>query len=131
MAETQQAAPVSRRQNETRPFLVAAGSVLGALAAASCCILPLVLFGFGVTGAWIGTLTSLAPYQPIFVVITLGFLAGGFWMVYRQPRADCAEGSYCASPVSRRVVKSALWSASVMVAAAAAFPYVAPILFEG
>ena len=33
--------------------LVAAGGVIGALAASSCCILPLVLFGLGVSGAWI------------------------------------------------------------------------------
>jgi MerT mercuric transport protein len=45
-------------------MLTAAGGVLGALAAASCCILPLVLFGLGVSGAWIGTFTQLAPYQP-------------------------------------------------------------------
>jgi len=31
-----------------------------ALAAASCCILPPVLFGLGVSGAWIGTFTQLA-----------------------------------------------------------------------
>ena len=47
--------------------LVAAGGILGALAASSCCILPLVLFGLGVSGAWIGNLTWLAPYQPYFI----------------------------------------------------------------
>ena len=30
--------------------LIAAGGLLGALAASSCCILPLVLFGLGVSG---------------------------------------------------------------------------------
>lgn len=131
MAETQQGTSPSREKIDSRPPLVATGSVLGALAAASCCILMPVLFGLGATGAWIGTLTSLAPYQPAFLVITAGFLASGFWMVYRQPKADRAEGSYCARPVSRRIVKSALWSASVLVAAAAAFPYVAPVFLEG
>jgi mercuric ion transport protein len=55
--------------------LVAAGGVLGALAASSCCILPLVLFGLGVSGAWIGNLTRLAPYQPYFIVATAAALA--------------------------------------------------------
>ncbi len=131
MTETHEVASVARGQNETRPALAAAGGVLGALAASACCIIPLALFGLGATGAWIGTLTALAPYQPIFVVVTVGFLAGGFWMVYRKPRADCAEDAYCARPVSTRVVKSALWSATVLVAAAAAFPYVAPLLLDG
>ena len=31
------------------------------MAASSCCTLPLVLFGLGVSGAWIGNLTQLAP----------------------------------------------------------------------
>ena len=130
MTEAREAAQVAREQNETRPVLVAAGGVLGALAASSCCLLPLALFGLGASGAWIGTLSALMPYQPIFVVITAGFLVGGFWMVYRKPRADCAEGSYCARPVSTRIVKSALWSATVLVVAAAGFPYVAPLLLD-
>jgi mercuric ion transport protein len=41
--------------NRRRQNLMAAGGLLGALAASSCCILPLVLFGLGVSGAWIGS----------------------------------------------------------------------------
>ena len=33
--------------------LLAAGGVLGAVAASSCCLVPLLLFGLGVSGAWI------------------------------------------------------------------------------
>jgi len=51
--------------------LVAVGGLLGALAASSCCLLPLVLFGLGVSGAWIGNLTQLAPYQPFFIAATI------------------------------------------------------------
>ena len=124
-------AQVAREQKETRPAFVAAGGVLGAIVASSCCLLPLALFGLGATGAWIGALSSLAPYQPIFVVITVGFLVCGFWLVYRKPKIDGAEGSYCARPVvSPRIVKSALWGATVLVVAAAAFPYFAPLLLD-
>ncbi len=130
MTETHEAAQMARERAATRPALVAAGGVLGALAAASCCLLPLALFGLGVTGAWIGALSSLAPYQPIFVAISAGFLISGFWMVYRTPKADFAEGAYCARPVSARIVKSSLWSAAALVVAAAAFPYVAPLLLD-
>ena len=52
----------------------AAGGILGALAASSCCILPVVLFTLGISGAWIGNLTALAPYQPIFLAATAGCL---------------------------------------------------------
>ncbi len=41
--------------------LAAAGGLLGAFAAASCCVVPLVLFSLGATGAWNGALTALAP----------------------------------------------------------------------
>ncbi len=111
-----------------RQGLAVAGGVLGALASATCCIAPLVLFGLGVSGAWIGNLTALAPYQPIFLALTLGFLTAGFIMVYRRPRAASAEGSPCAGPVSRPIVKIALWSATGLTAAALAFPYVAPLM---
>ena len=113
-----------------RSGLLATGGVLGAIAASSCCILPLVFFSMGIGGAWMSNLTALAPYQPIFVAITLGFLGAGFWRVYRKPKAAecCAEESYCASPTSNRVLKMALWSATALVFAVLALPYVAPIL---
>jgi mercuric ion transport protein len=72
--------------------ILATGSVLGALAASSCCIVPLVLFALGVGGAWIGNLTAFAPYQPLFVTFTLGFLGAGFYLLYRRPKAVCGLG---------------------------------------
>jgi len=122
------AALSSGPSDEGRKTLVAAGGVLGAIAASSCCILPLVLFSLGAGGAWIGNLTALAPYQPIFVAITLGFLGYGYWLVYRKPKEACADGAACARPLPSRVVKLALWLATALVAAAIAFPYAAPIL---
>jgi mercuric ion transport protein len=111
--------------------LLASGSALGAIAMSSCCILPVALFSLGVTGAWIGNLAALYPYKAYFFVATAGFLATGFWKVYRKPKAaECAEGSYCASPASDRVVKTALWASTILVAAALAFPYAAPLFLD-
>ncbi|ROR32343.1 mercuric transporter MerT family protein [Inmirania thermothiophila] len=108
--------------------VAAAGSVLGAVAASSCCIVPLVLFSLGATGAWIGNLTALAPYQPYFVAATVLFLGLGFWRVYRRPA--CAGGG-CAPARRSPWVVGALWAATVLTAAALAFPYVAPLWLEG
>jgi mercuric ion transport protein len=105
----------------------AAGGILGALAASSCCILPLALFMLGISGAWIGNLTALAPYQPIFFAATAGCLGVGYYLVYRQPKAVCADGS-CTRPLSKRGVKAALWAATMLVLAAVAFDYLAPVL---
>ncbi len=101
---------------------------MGAIAASSCCVAPLVLFSLGVSGVWIGNLAALAPYQPIFVIITLGFLGYGYYLVYRKPKAAHAENQACARQSPRRTVKIALWVATVLVAAAMAFPYYAPLL---
>ena len=104
------------------------GGLFGALAASSCCVLPLVLFSLGIGGAWLGNLTALAPYQWIFVTITLAFLAAGFYLVYRRPAVACADGEACARPLPNRLIKIALWVATALVAAAMMFPFVAPAL---
>ena len=117
--------PISGR---LAPRLVVTGGLTGALAASSCCILPLLLFSLGTGGAWIGNLTALAPYQPIFIVFTLGLLGYGFWLVYRTPHAACQEADACARPLPNRFVKAGLWTATAIVAAALAFPYAAPVL---
>ena len=108
--------------------IVAAGGILAAVAASLCCIVPLLLFSLGVSGAWIGALTRLAPYQPIFVAVTLGCLGSGYWLVRRARRAACAEGAACSRPLPNRVVSIALVAATLLVAAAVAFDFLAPLI---
>ena len=108
--------------------LIAAGGILGAIAASTCCIVPLVLFSLGISGAWIGQLTALAPYQPIFIAITVGFLGYGYWLVYRKPKIACADGSACARPLPNRLVKTALWGATALVVLAFLWPFIVPLI---
>lgn len=115
-------------RSEKRQAWLATGGVLGALASSSCCIVPVVLFSLGASGAWLGQLSALSPYQPIFVAITLVFLAAGFRLAYRRPKGACDGSTACARPLSSRAVKAVLWAATLLVAAAIAFPYVAPAL---
>src|ERR1700745_3117444 len=89
-----------------RRRLIMAGGVLGALAASSCCILPMVLFGLGVSGAWIGNFTRLAPYQPCFIAVTLVFLGAGYRLVYRSSRLVCTDGTACTRPLPNQLVKA-------------------------
>jgi len=69
------------------------GAGLGAAVAASaCCTIPLALVSAGIGGAWIGSLTALAPYRWIFVTLAVGALAyAGYneWQLSRQPDCDC------------------------------------------
>jgi mercuric ion transport protein len=110
--------------------LVAAGGLLGALAASSCCILPLVLFSLGVSGAWIGNFTQLAPYQPYFIAATICFLGYGYWLVYRSSQLACVDGEACARALPNRLVKSGLILATLLVVAALAFDFFAPLFLD-
>ena len=116
---------------QRKKTLFASGSVLGALAMSSCCILPLVLFSLGITGAWIGNLAALYPYKMYFFLATAGFLAAGFYRTYRKPKAAaCQADGNCGTPISDRINKAMLWAATVLVLAALAFPYYAPVLLD-
>jgi len=116
-------------QDQSRTRWIAAGGLLGALTASSCCLLPLALFSLGISGAWIGNLTTLAPYKLYFAAATLALLGYGYYLVYVKPKAECADGA-CARPLPNRLVKSCLWIATMLVAAALAFDYVAPLLLK-
>src|SRR5260370_37158401 len=91
---------------QSQQRLMAAGSLAGALAASSCCILPLVLFSLGVSGAWIGNLTQLAPYQPFFIAATIACLGYGYWLLYLSSQVACAGVGACARTLSNRVAQS-------------------------
>lgn len=111
-----------------RRGLLASGSVIGALLASSCCILPLVLFSLGIGGAWMSNLTALEPYQPYFLGITLVMLGAGFYSVYARPGRACSTHGYCGTALADRVIKIALWGATGLAALALAWPYLVPRL---
>ena len=116
------AATASRQGADQTPRLLAVGGILGALGAASCCAIPFALFLAGVSGAWIGNLTALEPYQPIFAAASLGFIGYGAWRLRRKRELACADG-YCATPQSDRIAKIGLWTAATLVVLAVSFPY--------
>jgi mercuric ion transport protein len=125
---TSLARPQAERANAQRTQkLLAAGGIFGALAASSCCILPLALFGLGVSGAWIGHLTRLAPYQPYFIAGTAGCLGLGYWLRYRRRKRACGEGEVCRRPLPDRSVTIGLILATVLVAAVLALDLFAPL----
>ena len=110
--------------------ILALGGLIGALAASSCCILPVLLFSLGIGGAWIANFTRLAPYQPIFVATTVAFLGSGYWLVYRSGRRSCAGDRACARPLPNRLVMFVLVAATIIIIAAFAFDFVAPYLLS-
>ncbi len=112
-----------------RARLLAAGGILGAVLASSCCIVPLMLVMFGIGGAWVGNLTALEPYKPYFLGVTVMLLAAGFWHVYFKAKSVCEDGSYCARPSSNRITKSALWIATALALLSATVDFWAPFFY--
>ncbi len=117
---------LTENSENSRKGLIAAGGLIGAVLASTCCIAPLLLITLGVSGAWMGSLTVLAPYQGYFIAATLVFLGMGFWYVYWKPKQACEDESYCASPTSDRVIKIALWFATALVALALGVNFILP-----
>ena len=114
--------------SERKTKLVAIGGVLGAIAASTCCILPLLLFSLGISGAWIGNLTALSPFQPIFITIALGFLIYGYWLVYKKRKYASANGETCGRSLPNKLVNYGLWLATGLIAIALLWPFIVPLL---
>jgi len=107
--------------------IYATGGLIGAVLASTCGLGPFVLLLLGVSGAWVSYLTALAPYQPFFLVASLGFLAAGFWKVYGKTTGACQEGSSCAASQSDKLVKVVLWAATLLIVAAFSVETLGPL----
>lgn len=124
---TLKADPLKKQKSNLSTKTAAAFGIFGALAMASCCILPLVLFSLGATGVWIAQMGALYQYKWYFFAFAGGSLAYGFYKVYWRPPQNCRDVP-CARPVDQRFMKTSLWLATLIVATSLVFPYVTPYL---
>lgn len=102
-------------------------AALGALTLTSCCILPLVLVSFGVSGVFIAQMGALYAYKWLTFGVAAAFLGYGFYKAYRPVR--CADGS-CPRPVNRTAMRSVLWVATAVILIAMLFPYASPYILS-
>src|SRR5579883_1332353 len=111
--------PSNKSKNLTSMF--AAGSVFAAIIASFCCILPIVfaLTGFSILGAS----ALFDSWRPYLLGLTFGLLGLGFYLAYRPQKAQCAPGSACAMPATKRSGRLMLWLATVAVILFATFPF--------
>ena len=101
---------------------------LAAILASTCCLGPLVLVALGFSGAWIGNLTVLEPYRPVFIGAALVALFFAGKRVFR-PAAVCKPGEVCAIPQVRRTYKVLFRIVAALVLVALAFPYILPFFY--
>jgi mercuric ion transport protein len=120
---------LATKENGGKTGLFAAGGIIGAIGASACCLLPLVLIIFGVSGAWMANLRALEAYQPYFITLAIGALGYGFYQVYWKSKQACAEGAACARPmIPSYLVKIVLWTGAIIVVAVLTFSYWFPVV---
>ena len=125
--------PRERLPVRTGGWFAGLGTVagLGALAASSCCALPVALAGLGATGAVFGGLAMLASVRPFLLgAAALALLAGGA-LCFRRRAAACALSGPCASTQSSRRTAALLGRGSALVALAIVWePYLEPMVLR-
>lgn len=109
-----------------RGALYASG--IAAILASTCCLGPLVLLTLGVSGAWIGNLTALEPYRPLFVVAAVVALYFAYRQIFR-PAVACKPGEVCAVPQVRTTYKALFGLVAVLILIAVSFPFVVPLFY--
>jgi mercuric ion transport protein len=87
---------------------LANGGLAAALAASTCCILPLSMGALGIGGASLSTLAIFASYQTTFRVADILMIAAAFLLVYRRPRVMAGHAA-CAVAPSQGLTKTTLW----------------------
>jgi len=103
-------------------FLIA--GMLAALGSSACCVGPLVLLVLGISGSWIGSLTALEPYRPIFIGLTLLFLTGASHRLYLA-RQVCTP----ANPRTLKRQRVLFWIVTILSLGLIAIPWLAPLFY--
>ena len=100
--------------------LLVVGTVVAAVGASLCCIVPVAVVFLGVGSAALGA--QLEPIRPFFLGLTLLLVGIAFYQVYKPNRQDCEPGQSCA-PEGQRQQRIIVWMAAILAVVVAAFPY--------
>ena len=102
--------------------------VLAVIGASVCCVGPLVLLALGIGGTWVGNLTAMEPYRPIFMGLTLLFLGLAFRQLYLVPQV-CAPDTPCADPRTLKRQRLTFWIVATLLFGLLAVPWFAPLFY--
>lgn len=103
-----------------KTLATAIGGMAAALGSALCCAGPLLAVTLGVSGA--GFASTFEPLRPYFLGGTGLFLAGGFFMAYREDAKACDPDKPCADDKVRSRMKKILWIATGVAVLFATYP---------
>ena len=105
------------------------GGVFTGIGASACCLGPFLLLSMGIGGAWIGHLTALEPFRPIFIALTFAFLALTFRKLYLVPQ-NCATGDTCVANETLKKQRTLFWILLPIVFLIVASPWILPYLYR-
>lgn len=103
------------------------GGIAAAIGAGLCCVGPFLLLSLGISGAWIGNLTLLEPYRPLFIAAVLALFGWAGWKVYRPVEA-CEPGTACAVPQVRKRRQVIFWITTLVALVFVTSTYWIPLI---
>lgn len=116
--------------SEKTSSLPLVGALLAGFGASLCCVGPLLLLFLGISGAWIGNLTALEPYRPLFILSALLFLGLAYRSIYLAGQGGgCEEDKVCAKPTTKRGYRLGFWLVAGTISLSVASPYIIPWLY--
>jgi mercuric ion transport protein len=101
---------------------------LTAIGASVCCVGPLVFLALGISGTWIGSLSRMEPFRPVFIGLTVLFLGLAFRKLYLVPWV-CSPGTTCADSGTLRRQRLIFWVVTVLLLGLLVFPWFAPLFY--
>jgi len=119
MTDQTRRAPEPQTGKETGAVLLALGGLAAAVGAASCCALPMMLGGLGVSSAWLFGIAALsAPHRIALVsAAALCLVGAGVMLALRSRAIACAPGAVCGHrAVAPLVIVLAITGAALAVA---------------
>jgi len=97
---------------------VLTGGIFAGLAASLCCIGPLLSLGLGLgsfaASAW------FAQWRPVLLAFTFVLLGLAWWLTYRRPKIDCADGTCARLP--GKAARISLWLGTLVALGSAIYP---------
>lgn len=103
--------------------------MLASIGASACCVGPLLLLSLGIGGAWIGNLTALEPYRPVFIALVLVFLGLAFRQLYFVQQV-CNSERNCAADRTSKAQRLIFWIAVPLLLGLVAVPWLLPLFYH-
>jgi mercuric ion transport protein len=101
----------------------------GALAASSCCVLPLALAGLGAGSAVFGGLEILAIWRPLLLGVAVVVVLAAWILLFRGRSVACNVDGSCSAYTASKSARVLLGLSTMVVALSIAWdPYIESFL---